>query len=160
MSNKNERRGGSPLTLRERTIVELGWCRDHKTITAIAEELLRRIRRVRGGGEGKGETRVDVFAGDEVPTRAMHNHFDRIERNKVSGVLYAEILWFSECFHTFVRLHPVGTSDAHGYRTHAALVLHNAADGGRFGAWEGYGVAVCREERVQFLIPEIGVCFT
>lgn len=34
-------RGGSSLTIRERSIIEVRWCRDGKTITAIATELRR-----------------------------------------------------------------------------------------------------------------------
>lgn len=34
-------RGGSPLTIRERSIIEIRWCRDGKTITDIANELVR-----------------------------------------------------------------------------------------------------------------------
>jgi IS30 family transposase len=34
-------RGGSPLTIRERSIIEIRWCRDGKTVTDIAKELMR-----------------------------------------------------------------------------------------------------------------------
>lgn len=34
-------RGGSPLTIRERSIIEIRWCRDGKTVTDIAKELVR-----------------------------------------------------------------------------------------------------------------------
>jgi transposase, IS30 family len=41
MKKKKRQRGGSPLTLRERSIIEIRWCRDGKTTTSIAAELGR-----------------------------------------------------------------------------------------------------------------------
>lgn len=38
---KRKRRGGKPFSLRERSIIEVRWCRDQKTVTEIATELER-----------------------------------------------------------------------------------------------------------------------
>lgn len=52
-----KRRGVSPLTIRERSVIEVRWCMDGKTITEIAEELTRNkssISREIGGKHRKG----------------------------------------------------------------------------------------------------------
>lgn len=39
--NKGKRRGGKPFSLRERSIIEIRWCQDFKSVTDIAKELRR-----------------------------------------------------------------------------------------------------------------------
>ena len=41
MKKKTRRRGASPLSLRERSIIEVRWCRDYKTVVEITKELKR-----------------------------------------------------------------------------------------------------------------------
>lgn len=61
--NKSGGSGRSPLTLRERSIVEVRWCRDNKTVTDIAEELGRNkssISRELSGKPRKGCWKYDA----------------------------------------------------------------------------------------------------
>src|SRR3989344_6447132 len=41
MHKKKKHKGGKPFSLRERSIIEVRWCRDSKSITDIAKELKR-----------------------------------------------------------------------------------------------------------------------
>lgn len=60
---KGKRRGGKPLSLRERSIIEIRWCRDHKTVTEIAKELKRNkssLSREIGGKPRIGRAQYDA----------------------------------------------------------------------------------------------------
>lgn len=66
MKKKKQSKGKSPLSLRERTIIELGWCRDGKTVTAIASELERNKSSIareidRRPRRGRGKYNADVL---------------------------------------------------------------------------------------------------
>lgn len=90
----------------------------------------------------------------------MHNDFDRVECDQVSGVFYGDITRFSQYFASFVRLHPAGAGDPHRYGTHTTFVLHDTTDSSRFWTRNGYGVAVCLKERVELLLHEVGIGVT
>lgn len=56
----HNKKGGKPFTLRERSIIEVRWCRDYKTITEIAKELRRNkssVSREIDGRPRKGQGR-------------------------------------------------------------------------------------------------------
>ena len=64
MHKKKNHKGGKPFSLRERSIVEVRWCRDSKSITAIAKELKRNkssVSREIGGKPRKGCRAKRVF---------------------------------------------------------------------------------------------------
>lgn len=63
LKKPKEKRGGKPLSLRERSIIEIRWCRDHKTVTEIAKELKRNkssISRDLGGRPRIGWTKYNA----------------------------------------------------------------------------------------------------
>ncbi|HEX8946745.1 MAG TPA: IS30 family transposase [Candidatus Paceibacterota bacterium] len=71
-----ETKGRSPFTLRERSIIEVRWCRDNRSITQIAVELGRHkssVSREIAGRPRKGPGRYDA---DRAQAQAM----DRIEK--------------------------------------------------------------------------------
>lgn len=71
---KQKRRGGSPFSLRERSIIEVRWCRDGKTVTDIAKELKRHkssVSRDIGGRPRRGRGKYDA-------DRAHEKALDRI----------------------------------------------------------------------------------
>lgn len=60
---RRTQKGGSPLSLRERSIIEVRWCRDNKTVTGIARELKRNkssVSRELGGKARKGRGTYDA----------------------------------------------------------------------------------------------------
>lgn len=64
-NGQKKRRGGSPLSLRERSIIEVRWCRDARGVSDIAEELKRHtssVSREIGGRPrcGRGKYRAEV----------------------------------------------------------------------------------------------------
>lgn len=70
-TNKGSVKGRSPFTLRERSIIEIRWCRDSKTVTEIAEEIGRNkssISREIGGKPRKGSGKYDA---DREQTEAL-----------------------------------------------------------------------------------------
>ena len=70
-TNKGRVKGRSPFTLRERSIIEIRWCRDNKTITYIAEELGRHkssVSREIGGKPRKGFGKYDA---DRAQAKAL-----------------------------------------------------------------------------------------
>lgn len=78
MNNKNKGsvKGRSPFTLRERSIIEIRWCRDGRNITEIAKELGRHkssVSREIGGKPRKGLGKYDA-------DRAQAEALDRIVR--------------------------------------------------------------------------------
>jgi transposase, IS30 family len=65
------RRGGSPFSLKERGIIEIRWCRDHKTMTEIAQELGRNkssVSREIGGRSRRGHGK---YQADAAHARAL-----------------------------------------------------------------------------------------
>lgn len=63
MHKKKNHKGGKPFSLRERSIIEVRWCRDSKPITGIAKELKRNkssISREIGGRPRKGVGKYDA----------------------------------------------------------------------------------------------------
>lgn len=71
-----KRRGASPLSLRERSIIEIRWCRDQRTITDIAEELGRNKGSVSREVEGRPRKGPGAYDADAAHRRAL----ERIER--------------------------------------------------------------------------------
>lgn len=60
---KKKRKGGRPFSLRERSIIEIRWCRDGKTVTDIALELRRdksSVSREVGGRPRRGRGKYDA----------------------------------------------------------------------------------------------------
>jgi transposase, IS30 family len=76
MKKKNQPKGKSPLTLRERTIIEVGWCRDNWTITAIAEELDRNKSSVSRELAGRPRRGLGKYNADVMHRKAL----DRIAK--------------------------------------------------------------------------------
>lgn len=64
-------RGGSPLTLQERSCIELRWCRDGKTVTEIAIELGRNKSSVSRELAGKPRRGVGKYRADIAHHRAL-----------------------------------------------------------------------------------------
>ena len=63
MHKRTNHKGGRPFSLRERSIIEVRWCRDSKSITEIANELRRNkssISREVGGKPRKGMGKYDA----------------------------------------------------------------------------------------------------
>jgi IS30 family transposase len=71
MNKKKKRRGRSPLTLRERTIIEIGWCRDNKTITDIADELGRNKSSISREIDGKPRRGRGKYHADVAHRKAL-----------------------------------------------------------------------------------------
>lgn len=71
MSKKNKKQGASPLSLRERCIVETRWCRDNKTVTAIATELKRNKSSISRELVGKPRRGVGRYRADVAHTKAL-----------------------------------------------------------------------------------------
>jgi len=58
-----KQKGASPFSLKERSIIEVRWCQDHKTVTEIAEKLRRHkssVSREIGGKPRKGCGKYDA----------------------------------------------------------------------------------------------------
>ena len=63
MQKQKNHRGGKPFSLRERSIIEVRWCRDSKSITDMSRELKRNkssISREIGGKPRKGAGKYDA----------------------------------------------------------------------------------------------------
>jgi transposase, IS30 family len=73
---RQKRRGGTPFTLRERSIIEIRWCRDAKTVTAIAKELKRHKSSVSRELHGKTRRGIGKYDADVEHRKAT----DRITR--------------------------------------------------------------------------------
>lgn len=79
---KEKKKGGKPLTLRERSIIEIRWCFDFKLVSDIAAELDRNrstISREIGGRPRKGRGRYDA---DKVHREALDRIGNRGNRPK------------------------------------------------------------------------------
>jgi IS30 family transposase len=76
MKKKKQSNGKSPLSLRERTIIELGWCRDGKTITDIANELDRNKSSISREIDGRPRRGLGKYNADVVHRKAL----DRIKK--------------------------------------------------------------------------------
>ena len=99
---KKKRRGGKPFSLRERSIIEVRWCRDGKTVTEIAVELGRNkssVSREIGKSPRKGCGKYDAdraqsMALDRIGNRGNVPKTERNERLK----LYIETKMRDECW--------------------------------------------------------------
>jgi IS30 family transposase len=104
MEKKKEPKGKSPLTLRERTIIELGWCRDSRTITDIAKELGRNKSSISREIDGRprrglGKYNSDVMhrkALDRIAQRGNTPKTDRVEGLKIYIEQKLELGWSPE----------------------------------------------------------------
>lgn len=74
--NERKRRGGPPLTLRERSIIEVRWCKDYRSVSEIAEELKRHKSSVSRELQGKARRGHGRYNADVLHRRACA----RIER--------------------------------------------------------------------------------
>lgn len=89
MSNdkKNKRGGGKPLTLKERGVIEARWCRDGRSVTAIALELKRNkssiSREIDGRPRnGRGRYDADVMHRHALERIAKRGNTPKTERNE------------------------------------------------------------------------------
>lgn len=69
--NTRKPRGASPFTLRERSVIEVRWCWDGKTITAIAKELCRNKGSVSRELYGKPRRGVGKYNADVLHRQAL-----------------------------------------------------------------------------------------
>jgi IS30 family transposase len=84
MNKKKNHKGGKPLSLRERSIIEVRWCRDSKSITDIAKELKRHkssISREIGGKPRKG---IGKYNADVAHRKALDRISNRGNRPKTA----------------------------------------------------------------------------
>ena len=66
-----KKRGASPFSLRERSIIEVRWCRDGKTVTEIAKELGRNKSSVSRELEGKPRKGRGKYDADHAHRKAL-----------------------------------------------------------------------------------------
>lgn len=83
--HKGKSNGAPPLTLRERSIIELRWCRDGKILTEIAKELKRNkssISREIGGKprKGRGRYNADVAHGKALDRIAKRGNVRKTKK--------------------------------------------------------------------------------
>jgi len=71
MRKNKKHKGGKPLSLRERSIIEVRWCRDYKSITDIAGELKRNKSSVSREIEGKPRKGVGKYDADVAHWKAL-----------------------------------------------------------------------------------------
>lgn len=69
--NKAQGSGRSPLTLRERSIIEVRWCRDNKTVTEIAEEIGRNKSSISREIDGKPRKGCWKYDADRAQAEAL-----------------------------------------------------------------------------------------
>ena len=67
-----------------------------KHLTPLLKEVFRGLGSVRSGAPGKGESGMDVFAGDDVGSETMREAFDGIERDDVAGMQGLDVLGLPE----------------------------------------------------------------
>jgi IS30 family transposase len=84
---QKKRKGGKPFTLRERSVIEVRWCRDGKKIVEIAKELKRNkssISREIGGKPRKGRGRYNADAAHEkaIARIAHRGNIPKTARNQ------------------------------------------------------------------------------
>ncbi|MBU6214339.1 IS30 family transposase [Patescibacteria group bacterium] len=86
---QRKRRGGKPLSLRERSIIELRWCRDGRTVTEIADELGRNKSSISRELDGKPRIGSGKYDADRAHAKAL----DRIgSRGNVPKTVKHELL--------------------------------------------------------------------
>lgn len=68
---RQKRKGASPFSLRERSIIEIRWCRDRKTVTEIAKELERHKSSVSRELHGKPRKGPGAYDADTAHERAL-----------------------------------------------------------------------------------------
>lgn len=81
---QRKRKGGQPFSLRERSIVEVRWCRDGKRVTDIAEELKRdksSVSREIGGTPRRGRGR---YHADSAHRKALERIAQRGNKPKTA----------------------------------------------------------------------------
>lgn len=88
MHTNKKYRGGKPLSIRERSIIEIRWCRDSKSVTEIAEELKRNkssISREIGGKprKGLGKYNADVSHQKALNRIAQRGNVPKTTGNKL-----------------------------------------------------------------------------
>jgi len=86
MQKKKNHKGGKPLSLRERSIIEVRWCRDYKSITDIAKELKRNkssISREVGAKprKGVGKYNADVAHGKALIRISNRGNIPKTAKN-------------------------------------------------------------------------------
>jgi len=94
MNKKKNHKGGKPFSLRERSIIEVRWHRDFKSVTDIAEELKRHkssISREIGGKprKGRGAYNADVAHRKAIERISNRGNVPKTEKN-VKLKLYIE----------------------------------------------------------------------
>ena len=87
MHTNKKHKGGKPLSIRERSIIEVRWCRDFKSVTDIAEELQRNkssISREVGGKprKGLGKYNADVSHRHALSRIAHRGNVPKTQGNK------------------------------------------------------------------------------
>ena len=85
-----QHKGGKPLSLKERGVIEARWRRDGKTITAIANELERNKSSISRELHGKPRTGVGKYDADVAHMKALDRIATRGNRAKTiknSGLL-------------------------------------------------------------------------
>jgi IS30 family transposase len=87
MHKKKNHKGGKPFSIRERSIIEVRWGRDSKSITEIAEELKRNkssISREIGGKprKGVGKYNADVAHRKAISRIANRGNVPKTSKNK------------------------------------------------------------------------------
>ena len=77
MRKNKKKQGVSPFTLRERSIIEVRWCRDNKTITNIAVELNRNKSSISRELAGKPRRGVGKYRAEKrgQPPFSVCQHF-------------------------------------------------------------------------------------
>ncbi len=77
MQKKNNHRGGKPFSLRERSIIEVRWCRDSRSITDIAKELKRNKSSISREIDGKPRKGVGKYNADVAHRKALERISNR-----------------------------------------------------------------------------------
>lgn len=77
MNKKKNHKGGKPFSLRERSIVEVRWCRDSKSITDIAKELKRNKSSVSREIGGKPRKGIGKYNADVAHRKALERISNR-----------------------------------------------------------------------------------
>ncbi|MBI5817080.1 MAG: helix-turn-helix domain-containing protein, partial [Candidatus Yonathbacteria bacterium] len=88
MHKKKNHKGGKPFSLRERSIIEVRWCRDSKSITDIAEELKRHkssiSREVSGKPrKGRGKYNADAAHRKAIERISNRGNIPKTAKNKL-----------------------------------------------------------------------------
>lgn len=86
MKNKHSHKGGKPFSLRERSIIEVRWCRDHLSVTEIAKELGRNkssvSREIDGAPrKGRGKYSADIAHRKALDRIAKRGNTTKVSKN-------------------------------------------------------------------------------